>query len=78
MKHTLIVHEDKQPFVRIEHLTDRDGLVVIVARTHVALTDQGYAVYASREGGDPHQRTITYRGDSPGKGDVHVTMIERG
>ncbi len=58
MNTTVIVHQDREPFVRMESFTNREKLRLTLAKTHNSLLTQGYALIDTREKDD--QRTLTY------------------
>ena len=59
MIHRIIVHEDRNPLVRMNVFRARADLVNMLARTHNGLLDRGYALYATQE--VDGQRSSTYK-----------------
>ncbi len=77
MAYTIVVHEDGQPFVRHERVRRREELKNLLARTHNAMLDTGYALFNQSENGN--QRALTYRwvkSVDPLQKNVHVVVLD--
>ena len=77
MTTTVVVHEDGNPFVRIERFTSKDSLFVMMQRTHKSLMRRGYMLSRTRE--KEEQRVLTYKYvrtlDDRMK-DIHVVVVD--
>ncbi len=76
MKHYIIVHEDRNPLIRMEAFRTRTELVNMLARTNNRLLDEGYALWESHEEVDS-QRASSYRWvrTAENKPYVHVSVL---
>lgn len=72
----IIVHEDKNPLVRMQVFKQRIAFTAMLARTHNGLLDRGYALHRTTEEGG--QRATTYKWVQTAEAlpRIHVTVFD--
>ncbi len=76
MTHTLITHEDGEPFVRFSTFVSQKELALMAARTHNALLDRGYALTDTREREDQRAMTYSYVKNAGNKRKVYMVSTD--
>ena len=59
MKYRIIVHEDRNPIVRMEVFSNKQSYTDMLSRTHLRMINEGYHLAYTSE--DEGQRALTYK-----------------